>query len=322
MSILVFVEIADGIIKKSSLEAVSYGFELAGKTNDSVAALVLGTIDASKLDDIGKAGASKIYQVADDRLNQGLIAPYASAIAAVFNEKNAKTLILAKSSLSDIVAAKVAVKTGAGIITNVTSLPDMNNGFTLQRSIYTGKAFETVVVSTEKKIIGIRKNVVPIKEDGGNAEVEKVDVSFNDNDFSSKIEKTEKAEGDILLTEAEIVVSGGRGLKGPENWGMIEELARELGAATGCSKPVSDMGWRPHHEHVGQTGVKVSPNLYIAVGISGAIQHIAGVSSSKVLVAINKDPEAPFFKVADYGIVGDAFEVVPKLIDAVKGLKS
>ncbi len=322
MNILVFVEIADGIIKKSSLEAVSYAAALAGKASGKVEALVLGKTDEGKLASIGRSGATKILLVEDERLNQGIIAAYATAIAQVMGQSGADTLILAKSSLSDMVAARVAVKTGAAIVTNVSSLPDLSKGFTVQRSIFTGKAFETVNVKSEKKIIGIRKNIVPLKEDGPEAPVEKVSVDFGDADFSATIEKTEKAEGDILLTEAEVVVSGGRGMKGPENWGMIEELARELGAATGCSKPVSDMGWRPHHEHVGQTGVKVSPNLYIAIGISGAIQHIAGVNSSKVLVAVNKDPEAPFFKVADYGIVGDAFEVVPKLIEAVKSKKN
>ena len=321
MSILVFVEIADGTIKKSSLEAVSYGKELAGLIPGEVVALVLGSVDKSQLELIGKSGANKILLVEDVRLNQLIASAYATAIAQAFEKINATTLVLAKSALSDIVAAKVAIKIQAGIVTNVSSLPDVTDGFVIQRSIYTGKAFETVKISSDKKVIGIRKNILPIKEDGGTATVENLDVSFSEGDFGTVIEKSEKAEGDILLTEAEIVVSGGRGLKGAENWGMIEELARELGAATGCSKPVSDMGWRPHHEHVGQTGVKVSPNLYIAIGISGAIQHLAGVNSSKYLVAINKDPEAPFFKAADYGIVGDAFEVVPKLIEAVKASK-
>ncbi len=322
MAILVFVEIADGIVKKSSLEAVSYGAELASNTSGPVTALVLGSVSEDKLEAVGKSGAEKILLVEDERLNQPLVSAYATAIAQAFEKSDSKTLILAKSALSDIVAAKVAVKTGAGIVTNVSSLPDLSNGFHVQRSIYTGKAFENVSVKSEKKVLGIRKNVVQIKEDGSSSVIEKLAVDFSDKDFTTNIEKTEKAEGDILLTEAEIVVSGGRGLKGPENWGMIEELAKELGAATGCSKPVSDMEWRPHHEHVGQTGVKVSPNLYIAIGISGAIQHLAGVNSSKVLVAINKDPDAPFFKAADYGIVGDAFEVVPKLTEAVKALKN
>lgn len=316
MSILVFAECADREVKKSSLEAVSY----AAAIDTNVIALVLGTIESSALEVVGKSGAQKIIQVADERLDKGHIAAYSKAIFEAMESCGANMLILAKSSLSDVVGAKVAVKTGAAIATNVCSLPDTTDGFVVKRSIYTGKAFADVSLKTDKKIIGIKKNVVPLKEDGTTAPIEKLEIAFDESDFSAKITGEEVAQGDVLLTEAEIVVSGGRGLKGPENWTMIEDLAKSLGAATGCSKPVSDMGWRPHHEHVGQTGVKVSPNLYIAVGISGAIQHLAGVNSSKVLVAINKDPEAPFFKAADYGIVGDAFDVVPKLTEAIKKL--
>ena len=207
------------------------------------------------------------------------------------------------------------------LATNVVELPDTSDGIKVKRSIYTGKAFETIKLSKDKKIIAIKKNAAEIKEEGANAEVVPYEVSLDDEQFNVVITSTEKATGDILLPEAEIVVSGGRGMKGPEHWGILEELAAELGAATGCSKPVSDMEWRPHHEHVGQTGVKVSPQLYIAVGISGAIQHLAGVNSSKVIVVINKDEEAPFFKAADYGITGDAFEVVPKLTEAIKAAK-
>jgi electron transfer flavoprotein alpha subunit len=203
-------------------------------------------------------------------------------------------------------------------VSNVTELPDASNGFTVKRSIYTGKAFATVSLNNDRKILAIKKNAVELKETDGSASVEALEVSLDDSAFATKITSTDQATGEVLLPEAEIVVSGGRGLKGPENWQIIEDLAHELGAGTGCSKPVSDMGWRPHHEHVGQTGVKVSPQLYVAVGISGAIQHLAGVNSSKYIVVVNKDPEAPFFKAADYGIVGDAFEVIPKLTEALK----
>jgi electron transfer flavoprotein alpha subunit len=211
---------------------------------------------------------------------------------------------------------------GGGFVSNVTDLPDTANGFRVRRSIYTGKAFAHVEIKTEKKVLGIKKNAVELKTDGAEASVEVFDANLSDDDFKVTITSQDKATGDILLPEAEIVVSGGRGLKGPENWGLIEDLAKTLGAATGCSKPVSDIGWRPHHEHVGQTGVKVSPQLYVAVGISGAIQHLAGVNSSKNIVVINKDPDAPFFSAADYGIVGDAFEVVPKLTAALKAAKN
>jgi electron transfer flavoprotein alpha subunit len=227
-------------------------------------------------------------------------------------------LVLAKSSLGDPVAARVAVKTGAALASNVVALPDTSAGFNVKRSIYTGKAFVNEELKSDVKILAIKKNAVGILEKPTSVVVEPYSPDVPDADFGVAITSTEKAEGDVLLPEADIVVSGGRGLKGPENWGMIEELAKSLGAATGCSKPVSDIGWRPHHEHVGQTGVKVSPSLYIAVGISGAIQHLAGVNSSKYIVVINKDPEAPFFKAADYGIVGDAFNVVPKLTEAIK----
>jgi electron transfer flavoprotein alpha subunit len=204
------------------------------------------------------------------------------------------------------------------LVSNVVELPRLEGGFVVKRSIYTGKAFADTTVTTAKKILAIKKNAVDQKLDGAKAQVETFAVAIPESDFASKISATERATGEVLLPEADIVVSGGRGMKGPENWGMIEDLAKTLGAATGCSKPVSDIGWRPHHEHVGQTGVKVAPTLYIAVGISGAIQHLAGVNSSKCIVVINKDPEAPFFKAADYGIVGDAFEIVPQLTAALK----
>lgn len=318
MSILVFIENVDGAIKNSSLEAVSYASEMSN--GEEVVAIVFGNIDSPALEGVGKAGAGKVLHVNDEKLNQGVIQAYSSAIAQAFEKENATTLVLAQSSIGDPVAARVSIKTGACMATNVTGLPDTSDGFKVKRSIYTGKAFAIVDLSGDKKIIGIKKNAVSIKEDGGNANVEVFAPSLNGEDFSAKIISQDKATGDVLLPEADIVVSGGRGLKGPENWGMIEELAKALGAATGCSKPVSDMDWRPHHEHVGQTGIKVAPSLYIAVGISGAIQHLAGVNSSKVIVVINKDPEAPFFKAADYGIVGDAFDVVPKLTEAIKAM--
>jgi electron transfer flavoprotein alpha subunit len=242
-------------------------------------------------------------------------------ISSAMDATGADVLVLANSSLGAPVSARVAVHAGASLVSNVTELPDTSNGFSVKRSIYTGKAFATVELNSDKKILAIRKNAVELKETGGSAAVETFNAELGDGAFAANILSTDKASGDVLLPEAEIVVSGGRGLKGPENWEMIETLAQELGAATGCSKPVSDMGWRPHHEHVGQTGVKVSPQLYVAVGISGAIQHLAGVNSSKYIVVVNKDPEAPFFKAADYGIVGDAFEVVPKLTEAIKAAK-
>lgn len=322
MSILVYVEHADGAVKKTSLEAVSYAKALSEKLGTGeVIALGLGSIASEELAKAGTAGAAKVLHVSDERLTSGIIQAHASAVAEVYKSVGATTLVLAKSSLGDAVAARLAVKLDAALVSNVVDLPDTSNGYQVKRSIYTGKAFAITEVTKEHKILAVKKNAVDLKTDGQNASVETITVKVSESDFSGKITSTDKAEGDILLPEADIVVSGGRGMKGPENWGMIETLAKELGAATGCSKPVSDIGWRPHHEHVGQTGVKVAPTLYVAVGISGAIQHLAGVNSSKCIVVINKDPDAPFFKAADYGIVGDAFEVLPKLTEAVKALK-
>jgi electron transfer flavoprotein alpha subunit len=317
MAILVFVESAEGKIKKSSLEAVAFAYAM----NQEVTAIAMGTIDAGELAHLGQYGAKKVLHVSDERLNQGIIKAYASALEKALASENAEILVLANSSLGTPVAARVAAKIGAGLVSNVVELPDTSNGFVVKRSIYTGKAFAQAEISSPKKILALKKNAAEAKVVGEDVTPTPFDAALSDADFTTKITRQEKATGDVLLPEAEIVVSGGRGMKGAEHWGILEELAKELGAATGCSKPVSDIGWRPHHEHVGQTGVKVSPQLYIAVGISGAIQHLAGVNSSKCIVVINKDPEAPFFKAADYGIVGDAFEVVPKLTEAIKAAK-
>ncbi len=318
MNILVFVESDEGKIKKSSQEAVAFGAAMGG----TVTAIALGSIESAELENLGRFGATKVLHASDDRLSQGVIKAYTSVIAQAMEKIGADVLVLANSSLGNPVSAHISVKLDASLVSNVTELPDTSGGaFTVKRSIYTGKAFANVTLGKDKKILAIKKNAIDIKETDGKATVEKFDATLSDADFNVKITKTDKAEGDVLLPEAEIVVSGGRGMKGPENWNIIEDLAKALGAATGCSKPVSDMDWRPHHEHVGQTGVKVSPQLYVAVGISGAIQHLAGVNSSKYIVVINKDPEAPFFKAADYGVVGDAFEVVPKLTEAIKATK-
>lgn len=314
MAALAFVEIEEGIVKKSSLEAVSY----ASEVEDEVTAIVFGELNDGETDKIGAAGAGKVLHVKNEKLLAPNIMAYASAIAEAMEKEGSSLLVLAKSSLGDPVSARVAIKTGASLAANVVDLPDTSDGFKVKCSIYTGKAFSITSLSGDQKILGLKKNAVMIKEDGGSPEVESFEPTIHDNDFKVKVTNREKATGEILLPEADLVVSGGRGLKGPENWGMIEELAKTIGAATGCSKPVSDMEWRPHHEHVGQTGVKVSPSLYIAIGISGAIQHLAGVNSSKYILVINKDEEAPFFKAADYGVVGDAFEIVPKLTEAIK----
>ncbi len=317
MNSLVFVESGEGKIRKLSLEAVAYAHAMGG----TVTAIAMGSIEKTELESLGKYGATRVLHVADDRLNQHVIQAYASVLIKAMQDENADVLVLANSSLGTPVAAKVATKIKASLATNVVELPNTSAGFLVKKSIYTGKAFAFVELPNSKKVIAIKKNAAEAKEVGGTANVISFTASLTDSDFNAKITSTEKATGDVLLPEAEIVVSGGRGMKGPEHWGQLEELAKVLHAATGCSKPVSDMGWRPHHEHVGQTGVKVAPQLYIAIGISGAIQHLAGVNSSKCIVVINKDADAPFFKAADYGIVGDAFEIIPKLTEAIKAAK-
>jgi electron transfer flavoprotein alpha subunit len=317
MNVLVFAELSDGKVKGSALEAIAFARTL----HDNVTVAVLGQANETALQELGKYGASEVLWADDERLNTGVIQAYASVIYQMCTARQTDVLVASDSSLATPVAARVAVKLQASLATNVVQPPNLTEGFEVKRSIFTGKAFARVVLTKPKKVITIKKNAAEVKEYDATARVERFKPQLADSDFSVRVISSEKATGHILLPEADIVVSGGRGMKGPEHWGMLEELARVLNAATGCSKPVSDMGWRPHHEHVGQTGVKVSPQLYIAVGISGAIQHLAGVNSSKCIVVINKDPEAPFFKAADYGIVGDAFEIIPKLTEAIKAVR-
>jgi electron transfer flavoprotein alpha subunit len=317
MKTLVFVESADNKVKKSSIEAVAYAKAMGGE----VTAIALGTVDTADLAALGTYGASKVLHVADSKLNQGIAKVYASVLVKAMQEEGASILVLATSSLGTPVAAQVAVRMDASLATNVVDVPDTSSGFVAKRSIYTGKAFAYLSLTKTKRVIAIKKNAAEVKEVGTPVAVTPFVVTLSETDFNAIITKTEKATGEVLLPEANVVVSGGRGLKGPEHWGILEELAKTLHAATGCSKPVSDMNWRPHHEHVGQTGVKLAPQLYIAIGISGAIQHLAGVNSSKCIVVINKDPEAPFFKSADYGIVGDAFDIIPKLTEAIKAAR-
>jgi electron transfer flavoprotein alpha subunit len=320
MSVIIFTEIDNGALKKSSLEAVYYGAEVAKMKGTTATVLAIGTATEAELAQAGSFGATKVLHANDARLATGNIQAYSDVLASAVAQENAEIVILAKSSLGDAVAARVAGKLKAAIVSNVTELPNLSGGFKVTRSIYTGKAFATVEMKSDKKIIAIKKNAVSVVESGASASVESFSPALKDSDFAVKVIGTHKASSTISLPEADLVVSAGRGLKGPENWGIVEDLANALGAATACSKPVSDLDWRPHHEHVGQTGIKVSPNLYIAAGISGAIQHLAGVNSSKVIVVINKDPEAPFFKAADYGIVGDVFDILPRLTKAVKAL--
>ncbi len=311
MSVIIFAELADGAIKKSSLEAVFYGASVAQLTNTEATVIALGSSTEDELAKLGNWGAHKVLWANDTALNENNAQVYANLVANA--AADATVFIFAKSSLSDAVSARVAAKLKAGIVTNVTDLPEVTSGFKVKRSIYTGKAFAYVNMSTAVKVIGIKKNAVQPVLSNAIATVVPLATVLEEKDLGVKVIATHKASDTVSLPEADLVVSAGRGLKGPENWGIVEDLAKALGAATACSKPVSDADWRPHHEHVGQTGLKVAPNLYIACGISGAIQHLAGVNSSKVIVVINKDPEAPFFKSADYGIVGDVFDILPRL---------
>ncbi len=320
MSVLIFAELDNGTLKKSSQEAIYYGAKVAEMLGTSATAVVIGTADAGELATAGRFGAANVLHATDPKLNEANGMAYASVVAAAAQQEGAKVVVLAKSSLGDAMAARLAGKLKAGLAPNVIELPDLSNGFHVKTSIYTGKAFANNELKADVKILAIKKNTIVPQETDATAPVEVFAPALTDSDFALNVLSSEKATGDVLRPEADLVVSAGRGLKGPENWGIVEDLAKALHAATACSKPVSDLDWRPHHEHVGQTGIKVSPNLYIAAGISGAIQHLAGVNSSKVIVVINKDPEAPFFKSADYGIVGDVFEVLPRLTKAVQAL--
>ncbi|WP_242927178.1 electron transfer flavoprotein subunit alpha/FixB family protein [Pontibacter vulgaris] len=323
MSVLVLVEGFNGEIKKSSLEAASYGSQVAQTLGTTATALAIGEVHDDALAKLGEQGISRVLYDNDPRLNNFVTEAYVKVIAKAAAQENSKVIIFSNTNIGAAVGARLAVRLNGSLATNVTQLPQINgSSFTVTRGVFSGKAFADVELTSDVKIIAVKKNSIEITSQGGTATVEKFSAELTDADFAAAPKETvmQDTDGGVLLPEAEIVVSGGRGLKGPENWHLIEELAKELGAATACSKPVADIGWRPHHEHVGQTGITVSPNLYIAIGISGAIQHLAGVNSSKVIVVINKDPEAPFFKAADYGIVGDALEVVPKLIEAAKAL--
>lgn len=319
MSILIYAESAEGKFKKAALELASYAKKVADTMGTSVTAL---TINASNTSELGKYGVSKVLQVSNEQLATFNAKAYASVIQQAAEKEGTSLVVLSSTTDSLYLAPLVAVSLKAGYASNVVALPVSTSPFQVKRTAFSNKAFNITELTTTVKVIGIAKNSYGLNEDAVSVSEETFAPTIDNNAFGVKVESVEKVTGKVTIADAEIVVSAGRGMKGPENWGMIEELASVLGAATACSKPVSDIGWRPHSEHVGQTGKPVASNLYIAVGISGAIQHIAGINSSKVKVVINTDPEAPFFKVADYGIVGDAFEVVPKLIEKLKAFKA
>ena len=319
MSVLIFIDTADdGHVKKASLEVLSYGASLAEQMGTSAEGVVLGPVTAN-LAELGKYGVKKIHHISDPALAHFDAQVETKLIADVAQATGAKVIVFSNNVDGKAIAPRLSVRLKAGLVAGAVALPDTSNGFTVKKSVFSGKAFAHINVTTDIKIIALNPNAYRVVEKEGIAEV----IPFSATVEAAKVKTlaVNKASGEVPLTEAEIVVSAGRGMKGPENWSIVEDLAHALHAATACSRPVADAHWRPHNEHVGQTGIAIAPNLYIAIGISGAIQHLAGVNRSKVIVVINKDPEAPFFKAADYGIVGDAFEVVPKLTAAIKKLK-
>ena len=317
MSIVVFVSNTKGRINKAGLEAICYAADVAKKFGDSIIAVTAGSIEGDG--GAGACGANKLIVGAS--VNHSDSSQVTNMVNTVIADEGASLIVTSHDNDGKQVAPRLAAKLNCGIVTGVTSLPDTSAGFTVKKNVFSGKAIAQVSITSDKKILALLPNSHGLHEHGGSAEVSAWSSDAGAASVTVKEVKVEESNV-VPLPEAELVVSAGRGMKGPENWGMIEELAAELGATTACSRPVSDIGWRPHHEHVGQTGVAIRPNLYIAVGISGAIQHLAGVNGSKKIVVVNTDPEAPFFKAADYGIVGDAFEVVPKLVAAAKAFNA
>jgi electron transfer flavoprotein alpha subunit len=319
MSILIYAESAEGKFKKTAFELASYAKKIAGETGTTVTAVAINVTDASVL---ATYGVDKVLNVKSEKLGAFNAKAFADVIKQAAAKESAKFVLFSSNTDSLYIAPLVAVGLEAGYASNVVALPESMSPLRVKRTAFSNKAFNFTEINTDVKVLAIGKNSFGLVESPASLTQEDFSPSLNDNDFTVKVESSEKVTGKVTIADAEIVVSGGRGLKGPENWGILEDLADALGAATACSKPVSDLGWRPHSEHVGQTGKPVAANLYIAIGISGAIQHIAGINSSKVKVVINGDADAPFFKVADYGVVGDAFEIVPKLTEKIKAFKA
>lgn len=312
--VLVFAENQKGQFKKAAFEAVTYGYRTAKRMGTECVALTLGEAEAPE--QLGAYGAAKVYVVKDEKLAAFDSQVYTAVIAAAAEQLGAGVIVLSHSSTGRSILGRLAVRLRAGSVAGANAVPEVGDGFKVRRGVFSGKAIGTYEIKTEKKLISVMGNSIPPEQVGEPAAVETLAVDVPTGRI--KIKKVDRVEGKVPLPEAERVVSAGRGMKGPDNWGLIEELADVLNATTACSRPVADVGWRPHHEHVGQTGIAIRPNLYIAIGISGAIQHLAGVNNSKTIVVINKDPEAPFFKAADYGVVGDLFDVVPRLTEALK----
>jgi electron transfer flavoprotein alpha subunit len=319
MSVLVYTESENGKLKKAALEAASYAKSVADMLGTDAIAI---SFNAENANDLGNYGISKVKNVSSNDFSKFNVEAYGDVITEVAKSENAEVVILSQSANAKYLAPLLSVNLEAGYASNVVELPKTDNGFVVKRTAFTNKAFNETLINTAVKIIGVSSNAFGLHENNTDVDVEDYKTEVTVNDSGITVESVDKNTDKVSIADAEVVVSGGRGLKGPDNWNLIEDLASTLGAATACSKPVSDMGWRPHSEHVGQTGKPVASNLYIAIGISGAIQHLAGINASKTKVVINTDPEAPFFKAADYGIVGDAFEVVPKLTEKLKEFKA
>lgn len=319
MSVLVYTESLKGKFKKNAFEVASYAHKVAQDLGTTVTAV---SFNAEEDASLGNYGVSKVLKISDESLSTFNAKAYAEVLAQAAKAEDAKLIILSSSADTKFLAPILTAKLSAGYVPNVVAAPESTSPFVVKRTAFSNKGFAMTKISAETKIIGVSSNAFGIVENNVPASVEEFSANLGDGSFKVKSVEVDRVVGKATIADADIVVSGGRGLKGPENWGMVEELADVLGAATACSKPVSDMGWRPHSEHVGQTGKPVASNLYIAIGISGAIQHLAGINASKVKVVINNDPEAPFFKAADYGVVGDAFEVVPQLIEKLKEFKA
>jgi electron transfer flavoprotein alpha subunit len=318
--VLIFAENIDGQFKKAAAEALTYGVKTAKLMGLEAVAIAIGNVSETACEALGAYGVSKVMLVNNEKLNQLNTQAYTKIIADVAVKINATYIIMSHNSTGKAVAPRLSARLKAGLVSAAVALPDGEGNIT--KNVYSGKAFANYTIHSTLKIITVNPNAMPVETATGTASVETIAGEYNAEYHQIKVLESKRQTGVVPLPEAELVVSAGRGMKGPENWGMIEELATILGATTACSRAVSDLDWRPHHEHVGQTGLTIRPNLYIAVGISGAIQHLAGVNASKTIVVINKDPEAPFFKAADYGIVGDAFEVVPKLNEALRAYKA
>ncbi len=319
MSLLIYAESADGKFKKVAFELASYAKKVADSIGTNVTAV---TVNADNVSELSKYGVSKVLKVSDDKLKNFNAKAYADVVKQAAQKENSKLILLSSTTDSLYMAPIVSIGLEAGYASNVVALPVSTSPFQVKRNAFSNKAFNITEINTDVKVLSLAKNSFGLIENATSLAEEAFSPSLNDADFNVKVASVEKTTGKVTIADADIVVSGGRGMKGPENWYLLEDLASVLGAATACSKPVSDIGWRPHSEHVGQTGKPVAANLYIAVGISGAIQHIAGINSSKVKVVINTDADAPFFKVADYGIVGDALEILPRLTEKIKEFKA